>query len=255
MGGWGIWRRRWGRCWGRRRGARVLQFASFSFDASVLDVAVVLAAGGTLVVASGGAAGRAGAAGGAGGAAGVGAASVVPSLLGVLDPADLAGVSRLLAGAELLTAALAARWAAGRELVNTYGPTEATVMVTAGAVTGGAGPAADRRPVGEWPGVCAGWVAVPGAAGGDRGAVYRGGGAGAGLCGPPALTAERFIACPFGGPGERMYRTGDLARWTPDGQLEFAGRADDQVKIRGFRIEPGEVEAVLAAARGWPRRW
>ncbi len=161
-------------------------------------------------------------------------------------PEALTGL-RVLSGGEPLAPDLAATLA-GRaaRLVNLYGPTETTVWSTAGDLTGGEAPHighplrnTDLHVLDPWlrpvPAETLGELYVVGA-GLARGYLNR-----------PALTAERFVASPFGPPGARLYRTGDLAAWRADGTLRVAGRVDHQVKIRGHRVEPGEIETALRA--------
>ncbi|MFE2196242.1 amino acid adenylation domain-containing protein, partial [Streptomyces olivaceus] len=143
------------------------------------------------------------------------------------------------------------RGSGGPTLVNMYGITETTVHVTylplsqemcaagAGSRIGEGIP--DLRMYVLDAGLCPVPVGV-------AGELYvAGAGLARGYLNRPGLTAQRFVADPFGAVGSRMYRTGDLVRWSAPGELEYLGRIDDQVKIRGFRIELGEVESVLAS--------
>ncbi|WSG14772.1 amino acid adenylation domain-containing protein [Nonomuraea sp. NBC_01738] len=228
-------------------GDRVLLFASPGFDASVFELLWGVGGGAALVVCPVGA---------VGGEAlwevlshqGVSHALVTPAVLGTVSEAGLDALRTLVVGGEAWGGDLLARWGVGRCLFNAYGPTEVSVVSTlSGAL----------KPVNETPSM--GWaldglqvfVLDENLRPADEGELYVSGvGLALGYVGRFGLTAERFVASPFG-TGERMYRTGDVVRRRSDGTgLEFAGRADDQVKIRGVRIELGEVEAVLGQAEG-----
>ncbi|MEU8378334.1 amino acid adenylation domain-containing protein [Streptosporangium sp. NPDC048865] len=159
----------------------------------------------------------------------------------------------LILGADPLPGPALAAWyeAHGERvtLVNSYGPTETTIIATAAELDPSE---ASRRPTVGHP-LSATRVhvldergaRVPAGAPGEL--CVGGDGLSRGYLGSPALTAERFVPDPYGPPGSRLYRTGDRARFRPDGRLEILGRLDRQVKIRGYRVEPGEIEARLLA--------
>ncbi|OBG81540.1 non-ribosomal peptide synthetase [Mycobacterium sp. E802] len=177
-----------------------------------------------------------------------------PSAVAMLPAQGLEHATLVVAG-EACPTDVVDRWAAnGRVMFNAYGPTETTICASMSTpLRAGAGES-EVVPIGS---------PVPGAAlfvldswmqpvpTGVVGELYvAGDGVACGYIGRPDLTASRFVACPFGEPGQRMYRTGDMVRWGADGQLQYLGRADEQVKIRGYRIELGEVRSALARVDG-----
>lgn len=179
---------------------------------------------------------------------------VLASQLDAEQAAALAPV--LVIAGEALTRATVERWRAlapATELVNEYGPTEASVgtcvfPVPSGGEIGEVVPIGRPLPNMRMYVLDARLALVPV---GVPGELYVGGtGVARGYAGRPGLTAERFVPDPYGPAGARLYRTGDLARTRPDGAVEFLGRLDDQVKIRGYRIEPGEVQSVVVEHPG-----
>ncbi|WP_328784617.1 amino acid adenylation domain-containing protein [Streptomyces canus] len=225
---------------------KVLFSTSLNFDVSVFEIFAPLLCGGRLelvdnllsLTASG---------------TDAGLISGVPSVMaGVVAERPDAAPHTVALGGEPIPAQLRedlrAAFPAAR-LVNFYGPTEATIYATAWRsdedTVPGSPPLGDPLARNRVHLLDQALRPVPD---GIVGEIHLGGGGPArGYLGRPALTAERFVADPFGAPGERMYRTGDLAVRGRDGRLRFVGRADHQVKIRGFRVELGEIEAVLNA--------
>ncbi|MFD6456760.1 amino acid adenylation domain-containing protein [Streptomyces roseolus] len=242
---------------------RLLAVTTVSFDIAVLELFAPLLTGGTVVLADATAQRDPAAVGSLCAREGVTVVQATPGwwhAMAVDGGLDLTAL-RVLVGGEALPPALArallepGRAPLGDRLLNLYGPTETTVWstvahVTAETLEAHGGAVSTGTPIAR----TAAYVldaALRPVPDGVPGELYlAGAGLARGYLGRPGLTAERFVPCPFGGPGERMYRTGDLARWRPDGSLEHLGRTDDQVKVRGFRIELGEVERALAQVRG-----
>ena len=232
-------------------GDRILQFARLAFDAATFEIFAALASGAALVLGD-----RYSLLPGVALAelmieSEVTAAVLPPSALPLLHAYPIPRLRLLLAAGEALPSQEVGLWATDvRRFINAYGPSEATIWSTYCDL---GERQRTRVPIGRpVPGVRAYILdeRLALAPRGSRGELCLGGDlVGQGYLGQSGLTADRFVANPFGSPGERLYRTGDLVRWNDEGELEFHGRLDRQTKVRGFRIELDEVETALAA---WP---
>src|ERR1044072_9315477 len=228
---------------------RVLAVTTFAFDIAVVELFAPLVSGGCVVMAPSEVVADLELLVGLAVGARVSVMQATPSLwreVVAVAGDRLAGV-RALVGGEALPVDVASSMAAAlASVVNVYGPTETTVWSTSAPVSGpevSVGvPLANMR-------VYVLDEALRPVPVGVRGELYiAGAGVVRGYHGRPDLTAERFVACPWG--GGRMYRTGDVVRWSADGDLQYVGRSDAQVKVRGFRIELGEIEAALRQCAG-----
>ena len=237
--------------YGFRKDDVVFQGASVAFDLSMEEIWIPFMVGATLFVATPALMGDVERLPDLLGEAGVTVIDTVPTLLSML-PRDVPGLRLIILGGEALPPPLLARWAKpGRRLFNSYGPTEATVVATLAELRAGE-PVTIGCPLPNYTAYVVGEdgrLCPPGM----QGELLIGGpGVANGYLARPELTAEKFIANPFGGDGRDpvLYRSGDAVSLTESGDIAFHGRIDDQVKIRGFRVELGEIEARLSAMPG-----
>ncbi|MGF2037455.1 MAG: non-ribosomal peptide synthetase [Nostoc sp. CmiVER01] len=226
--------------------SRILQFASFSFDAAVWEIFMALGCGARIVL-------------GTPEELLPGSAllklldeqaithvTLPPSALAVLPNKELPALQIIIVAGEACGSDLVTQWSNGRRFFNAYGPTESTVCATIAEST----PDISQLPIGCPIANTQVYILdeylqrVPV---GVAGELHIGGvGIARGYLNRPELTADKFIRNPFSDKlGDRLYKTGDRARYLPDGNIEFLGRIDHQIKIRGYRIELGEIEAVL----------
>ena len=237
---------------GLREDSRVLQFAPFSFDASVSELFTSLVSGGTLCLP-----------GDADILAGeslidllrehaITTVTLPPTLLSILPTQNLPALETVVSAGEACSAGIFQRWSSERRFINAYGPTEATVCTT---LLEGRGRYSKELPIGRPIANMEAYVLderMEPVGVGLRGELYLAGvGLARGYLHRPDLTAERFLPHPYSADrGARLYRTGDVVRYNERGELEYVGRADRQVKVRGYRIELGEVEAALREVEG-----
>ncbi|MBD2435190.1 non-ribosomal peptide synthetase [Nostoc sp. FACHB-110] len=238
--------------------SRVLQFASFSFDACIWEILMAWASGGTLYLETKDSI--------IPGTPlierlrdnGITHVTLPPSALAVLPDEELPSLQTIIVAGEACPAELIKTWSVGRNFINAYGPTEASVCATTAKCT----PADEKVTIGRPIANAQIYILdsqlqpVPI---GIPGELHIGGaGVARGYLNRPELTQEKFIPNPFeevGGHSSTqksalLYKTGDLARYLADGNIEYLGRIDNQVKIRGFRIELAEIDAILSQHPG-----
>ncbi|WP_295615177.1 amino acid adenylation domain-containing protein, partial [Chamaesiphon sp. GL140_3_metabinner_50] len=230
-----------------RSDSRVLQFASFSFDASISEVVMSLCAGATLYLGN-----RDSLLPGTGlmkllQQQRISHITLSPSALAAMPSGAYPDLQTIIVAGEACPPDVVAQWSPGRRFMNGYGPTESTVCATTATCTASKTAPPIGRPIANIQVYILDSHLQPVPIG-VAGELHIGGaGLARGYLNRPELTAEKFIPNPFSQDySGRLYKTGDLVRYLADGEIEFLGRIDLQVKIRGFRIELGEIEAVLS---------